>query len=175
MQLFLNDGINIPLYRDVFDYAYNYGNSVGYKVTSSVADLDSLKFLLRYDVPFVKIPNDRKLDWLIGEIPRKVPVYVSLFNADKAYWLLDIHQIGGAREFDKRLCCISKYPADKAEYENNFYWRDLKNGISDHTVGLELFKKYQPRIWEKHFCLSDSTGLDAGPFAVTPKQLEEIL
>jgi sialic acid synthase SpsE len=177
-QLFLNDGINVPLDHDVFDYAYKYGNEQGYKVTSSVADLESLKFLLQYDVPFVKIPNDRKLDWLIGEIPGKIPAYVS-------YGTFDEYD-----EFNRRkhegittLACVSKYPAEIKDYIDTFGLINyrcesiLSNlmRVSDHTIGLDLFKKYKPMIWEKHYKLSDSTGLDAGEFAILPEELREIL
>jgi sialic acid synthase SpsE len=176
-QLFLNDGINVPLGHDVFDYAYKYGNEQGYKVTSSVADLESLKFLLQYDVPFIKLPNCRELDWLIGEVPRRIPLYIS-------YGTIEEYS-SNSREEIKTLACISKYPANIDEYIKEYAWRNangkyLYNGgkirrVSDHTVGLYLYKKFQPQIWEKHFKLLDSTGLDAGPFAITPDELREVL
>ncbi|MFA5305894.1 MAG: N-acetylneuraminate synthase family protein [Candidatus Babeliales bacterium] len=170
-QLALDDGINIPLDHDVFDCAYWYAASLGYKTTSSVADLESLKFLLQYDVCFVKIPNDRALDWLIGEIPRKIPIYVSI--SISRMWTNNF-----AKQINlgiiQGMQCVSKYPATIDEYDKlNIHLKTCS--ISDHTVGLDLFKKYQPRIWEKHYKLSDSTGLDAGPFAITPEELREIL
>jgi sialic acid synthase SpsE len=169
-QLSLPDGINEPLNHDVFDYAYTYGNEQGYKVTSSVADLESLKFLLQYDIPFVKIPNDRSLDWMIGEVPRKIPVYVSYGNNKE---LEDAYC-----QNVKKLLCISKYPASVADYEENFdlnhFIKLMGYGISDHTTGFALWYEY-PEIYEIHFRLESSTGPDAGSFAKTPKQLEEIL
>jgi sialic acid synthase SpsE len=167
-QLSLPDGINLPLDHDVFDYMYHYGNEQGYKVTSSVADLESLKFLLQYDIPFVKLPNCRELDWLMGEILRKVPIYISVGN-------LVEKNIISQKENVTILCCVSEYPADIKKYEYLFTDCVLCNVISDHTIGLELYKKYQPLIWEKHYKLPDSTGLDAGPFAITPEELREIL
>lgn len=184
-QLSLPDGINLPLDHDVFDYMYRYGNEQGYKVTSSVADLESLKFLLQYDVPFVKLPNDRKLDWLIDYISRGMLIYKSV---EKANVYDSFRKIVS-------LYCISKYPATLEDYELLFkpdygiLWGDKHHcesdikrrligrniGISDHTIGLELYKKYQPAIWEKHFKLPDSTGPDAGEFAITPDELREIL
>lgn len=172
-QLSLDDGINVPLDHDVFDYAYKYGNEQGYKVTSSVADLESLKFLLEYDVHFVKLPNCRELDWLIGEVPRKIPIYVSI---DSVHDHIDINC--GEWKFKDSiipLLCISEYPATIEQYEKKFDLRILRYSISDHTIGLDLFKKYQPQIWEKHYKLPDSTGLDAGSFAITPEELREIL
>jgi sialic acid synthase SpsE len=184
-QLSLPDGINVPLDHDVFDYAYKYGNEQGYKTTSSVADLESLKFLLQYEVPFVKIPNCRELDWLIGYVPRMIQVYVSVCDAELFY--------DGIPSYcnSKKLACISQYPATIKDYEYHFEFisngfkqdkllsgsngKEFRMGISDHTIGLDLFKKYKPMIWEKHFKLPDSTGPDAGEFAITPKELKEIL
>ena len=47
--------------------------------------------------------------------------------------------------------------------------------ISDHTTDFQLYNKYKPKIYECHYKLEDSTGLDAGEFARTPEQLAEIL
>ena len=178
-QLSLDDGINVPLDHDVFDCAYWYAASSGYRTTSSVADLESLKFLLQYDVSFVKIPNDRSLDWLIGEVPRKIPVYVS---CNDSYMMTNIW----CNEWEYKdnitpLACISKYPATIEEYVQEYQADNFcgylarKCPISDHTTDFTLWHKYQPQIIEWHFKLESSTGLDSGPFARTPSQLAEIL
>ena len=167
-QLFEEAGDNIPLTHDSFDFAYQYGTSLGYKVTSSVFDKNSLDFLLRYDVPFVKIANNRELDWLIGEVPKKIPVYVSYKNYE---------EIENSVRYlnNEYLLCVSKYPAKLEEYELNFGVWGISMGVSDHTTNLALWYRYQPKIIEWHFGLEDSTGLDAGPFMRTPKQLQEVL
>lgn len=180
-QLFQKAGLNIPLEHGVFGYAYMYAKELGYKTTASIFDKKNLNFLLDwYEVPFVKIANNRELDWLIGEIPRKVPVYVSYGN--KEDWI--------DRELSPNvyMLCVSNYPATIDDYREKFgdYFLNLSSqreflirpedwGISDHTIGLELFKKYKPTIWEKHYKLHDSTGLDSGDFAITPEELGEIL
>jgi sialic acid synthase SpsE len=174
-QLFEKAGDNIPLDHLLFGVAFDYAKALGYKTTSSVFDLDSLKFLLKFDVPFIKIANNRKLDWLIGEVPRKIPVYVSVGNMPEGESLLYGSPGYINQNMDVALFCVSQYPASIEEYERRFSKGSLKHAISDHTIGLDLFKKYQPRIWEKHYKLSDSTGLDAGPFAITPEELREIL
>jgi len=50
----------------------------------------------------------------------------------------------------------------------------LHYGISDHTEGLYLYKKYRPKVYERHFCLEDSTGPDAVSFAIKPCDLKEL-
>lgn len=161
-QLFLRVGENIPLRQEIFYKAYNYANNLGYKTTASVFDKESLNFLLEFPVPFIKIANNRKLDWIIGEIPRRIPVYKSVSNYEER------------TSADKYLCCVSEYPSRMSDYED-FDDVSLIKGISDHTVNFNLFKKYIPDIVEWHYKLSDSTGLDAGPFARTPEELQEVL
>lgn len=159
-QLFVKAGDNIPLKAIIFDKMFHYSKKLGYKMTASVFDEISLAFLLLYEPCFIKIANRRDLDWLIGEIPRKIPVYKS---------------IGSLQEFDNKvvnLACVSKYPATIDDYLKT--WA-TNYAVSDHTIGLELVKLYQPKIYECHFCLEDSTGLDAGPWAKRPKELKEVL
>ena len=153
-QLFKTAGDNIPLAFHKFDYAYSYASKLGFKTTASVFDLESLGFIKRYPVPFIKIANGDKWD----------AFYKNNFNYFK-----DFKVIQSAKD----MCCISKYPATVKDYEEQFDEKALKRGISDHTTDWTLYKKYKPEIYEFHFCLDDSTGLDAGPFARRPKQLKE--
>ena len=163
-QLFRQAGDNIPLERKIFEAAYIYAEQLGYKTTSSVFDKESLDFLLQFDVPFVKIANRRELDWLIGEVPRKVPVYVSR-NTGRPFVTDDnIYQ----------LACISKYPCEAKDYLYIWAKGELRY-ISDHTTDFKLWYDCQPQIIEWHYGLLDSTGLDAGPFMRTPEMLAEIL
>jgi len=170
-QLFKEAGDNIPLHKSIFDLAYSYAMQLGYKTTSSVFDKESLDFLLQFDVPFIKIANNRKLDWLIGEIPRKFPIYISLGNdPDEPFNEKDIES----------LLCVSEYPATIEMYRKKF--RSIDHlvkfegyGISDHTTNFGLWYRYEPRIIEWHYGLEDSTGLDAGLFMRTPVMLAEVL
>ena len=164
-QLFREAGDNLPLDRDIFTFAYNYASKVGYKTTASVFDISSLRFLLKYDIPFVKIANRPDLYWLAGEVPRKIPVYRSV------RWGGEVT----VTDKEKILCCISEYPAPKIEYVANFAPEALSAGISDHTTDFKLYHKYNPEVYECHYKLADSTGLDAGSFSRTPAQLSEIL
>ena len=164
-QLFKSAPPNIPLDWSVFDSIYHYGKHLGYQVTSSVFDKESLDFLLQYEVPMIKIANNRNLYWLIKEVPRKIPVYVSIKDC-ATYW---------KDESIIPLCCVSNYPSNINEYEKVFVKHELNCGISDHTTDFQLWNKYQPNIIEWHFKLPNSQGLDSGPFSRTPQQLAEVL
>ena len=170
-QLFEKAEPNIPLYRDIFARAYTYTESLGYQTTSSVFDIHALNYLLMWDIPFVKIPCRPELYWLIGEIPRKYMVYVSIENL--IYYELYQNYFIGAR--DVEMACVPKYPAKIDEYEEMFD-TELGEAISDHVKGLSLWYIFEPEIWEKHFCLEhDDKNPDAGDFAITPEELKEIL
>ncbi len=165
-QLFQNAGDNIPLSWDCFNYAYNYGRVLGYKVTASFFDKKSLEFLLMNKIPFVKIANNRKLDKLIPFIPLNINVYVSSntpLYSDEVKKRPNIWQ----------MWCVSKYPANEEDYLK----MKLKQGclISDHTTTFNLFRTLCPSVIEWHYKLADSTGLDSGEFSRTPKQLMEVL
>ena len=171
-QLFEHAPPNERLMWVTFEHAYNYAESMGYKTTASVFDLGALRYLLRYNIPFVKIANRPDLYWLAGEVPRKVPVYVS-FNNVRAFWGRD-----PAWTIEQPMWCVSKYPATLGEYDQILVPDTpfaAYSAISDHTTGFELWYKYKPSIIEWHYKLEDSTGPDAGDFARTPKQLEGIL
>ena len=174
-QLFWESDKNVVLDHKIFHLAYKYATEKGYKTTASVFDLPSLNFLLRYDIPFIKIACNIDNYWLINEIPRGICVYISCNDES---WEHIPENIASLNE--KYLLCIPEYPAGKKKYQEVLtkYGDDLMfyfQGISDHTIGLDLYKKYKPLIYECHLKLDSSEGLDSGDWAKTPQQLEEIL
>lgn len=173
-QLFLEAGENIPLDHEIFKKAYTYAQELGYQTTSSVFDKESLDFLLQFDIPFVKIANNRKLDQLMYWVPHKVPVFMSIGKSEE--------RITYPNRPLETLLCVSKYPCTLWDYEYSFgleISQSKLNGLygnySDHTTNFGLWYRYRPEIIEWHYKLGDSTGLDAGDFARTPAQLAEIL
>lgn len=160
-QLFKDAPPNLPLDHDCFKYAYDLAWRLGYQTTSSVFDIESMRYLMQFEVPFVKIANRPELYDLAQYSTR--PVYVSTAQSG-----LDLPG-------EIHLACVSKYPATIEEYEANFTRADLLR-VSDHTVGWDLYHKYNPEIIEKHYVhIREEGNPDAGPFAVTPDMLEEVL
>jgi sialic acid synthase SpsE len=82
--------------------------------------------------------------------------------------------VGKYGDMVKPLCCVADYPANKVLYANLFSGL-LHYGMSDHTIGLDLYHKYTPEIFEKHYALEDSVGPDAAEFSIRPEMLKEIL
>ena len=163
-QLFFTAGNNIPLTHESFDFAFNYARLLGFQTTASVFDEESLMFLLKYKPCFIKIANKPVLyDTVMREITVDTPVIVS-WNKRRPQGINM-----------RYMCCVSKYPADLSDYENQFSADDLKAGISDHTTNWDLYNKYKPDVYEVHYKLEDSTGADSGSFARTPEQLRSLL
>lgn len=168
-QLFEHLPPNQPLYYDMFEYLYYYGTGKGYPVTASVFDRHCLYDLLKHDPPFVKIACNLKYYYLVGEVPRKTWINVSVPFEDVDGLWKDWHM--------RVFCCVPKYPATIKEYEKRFNTTmGLDWHVSDHTVGLDLFHKYRPIWWEKHVCLKrEKENPDSGEFALLVKELGEIL
>lgn len=156
-QLFKEAGDNIPLNHEVFERAYRYAAILRLRTTASVFDKESLDFLMTFGVPFIKIANNAKSQALLDDIPENMPI---IYSTDKPDFKL-------SRDNTNIIYCVSKYPAKEKDYDK--FGDKLKKGISDHTINWNLYRKYKPEIYECHFCLDDSTGLDAGEFARRPK------
>jgi sialic acid synthase SpsE len=160
-QLFKSAPPNIPLEPEMFKYAYDMAERLCFETTSSIFDIESLRYLMTFKVPFVKIANRPDLYELAQYAT--VPVYVS--TSVTGYHLAD----------SKMMACISKYPATIEEYERTFTRTEL-DILSDHTVGWELYKKYMPSVIEKHFVHErHPDNPDAGLFAVTQSELAEVI
>jgi len=165
----------IPLDREIFDYAYNYASSKGFKTTASIFDKESFEFLINYEIPFIKIACQTDLYDFRKDMWRMI------FSDEVKYLLsvkddIDYHAMynrnGNNRLFNVDvMTCIPKYPATVEEYENTFLEKHLKEGISDHTIGLELYNKYKPKIYEKHYYVDGLESWDR-EWAIKPEELK---
>jgi sialic acid synthase SpsE len=171
-QLFTNIPPNKPLELPVFDHLYTKADKADIKVTASVFDEQSVKFLLGYPVPFVKIACRPDLYWLGNLVPRGIPLYVS-------YDCRDPNAAGKIPEkADVALACVPEYPAQFNDYRSWVRW----SGVSDHTAGLYLFQEIhrdttEITVWEKHLVerRGDPKNPDSGEFALECMELVDVL
>lgn len=163
-QLFKKAGDNIPMKKNLFESIYRYCAKSGFKCTASVFDLESLNYLLSFNIPFVKIPCNKDLYYLSDFVPNWIPIFKS---HDYRHYITD------ETRAEIRMVCIPEYPAHISEYE---VIGGLRDYVSDHTEGIELHEKYRPKVWEKHIVLHREKGnIDCGEFAILPEDLKEIL
>ena len=162
-QLFFDEPPNKPLHHTLFAGIYAYAEHRGYRTTSSVFDEASLKFLLDFDIPFVKLACREHVYPLHKLVPRRLPIYVSLKPGSFAALHLMHHDVS--------LCCIPQYPAKLEDYPTG------RHNYSDHVEGLGLWEREAPEIWEKHFVLKkdDPDNPDAAGHAIGPEELRQIL
>ena len=164
-QLFKKEGNNIPLNLEIFERATRYANVIRMPYGVSVFDEDSLNTAIYSGaLCFLKLANRSDLLYLVDKAPKEDKWIISTDNLNLK---VDRHNT-------EIIYCISKYPATEKEYEQKFGDK-LKQGFSDHTINFNLFKKYQPKIYECHFRLPETTGNDAGKFARLPEQFKEVL
>lgn len=169
-QLFRSAGVNVPMTLDSFRHAHEYGTGRGFITTASVFDEWSLRALLEFEVKLVKLANNADLWKLIPLIPEDVQIVISVGSEEDKHRLL----VGYPDRAFKFLACVSDYPAKARDYRSRFLTKTLVSGISDHTQTWALVKRFTPDWYECHYKLENSKGLDAGPFARTPKQLKEL-
>jgi len=134
----------MELSKEQYDYIDKYCREKPIDWTVSVWDLPSLKFLLQYDVPFIKIPSakltDREL--LIGACMSGKPLLVStgmstIEETDKAVDVLEKYASQYAL-----MHCNSAYPAPAEELNVNCVQTLKKRyncpiGYSGHEDNLE--------------------------------------
>ena len=90
----------------------------------------------------------------------------------RARRFLNYYRVRG--KADVSLACVPEYPAKLEDYGKMKNW----TAFSDHVVGLGLWEKYRPEIWEKHFVLepnSPDNPDSMGGFAMDPDQLKEVI
>jgi len=178
-QLFLRIDGKVQLRRDVFHRAWEYATGLGFNCTSSVFDYDSVDFLSQYEVPFVKISNHPHLkkERVVNSVKKSFIEY-SAHGFPLENVIMSVEDSDEYKRFRKRnillLCCVSEYPATIVDYRMRFTEGELRTGISDHTDGLELYKRYRPKIWEKHYVLDEVTDKPRS-YAMRPEGLREVL
>lgn len=154
----------IEFEKKEYDIISNFANSIEIDWSASVWDVQSLKFLVDYSVPFIKVPSAKITDIeLVGEISQtKLPVIIStgmstLEEVDNAVNILLKH--------NNNICVMhtnSSYPTPKDELNLNMIPM-LKErygvtiGYSGHEVDLEptcVAVALGAQVIERHITLS---------------------
>lgn len=141
---------NIHMPFDLFEYAYNVGESAGIPVTASVFGEEELKFLLGFDVPYIKFAFAQRKMWRRMEMVHKkgIPVVVTTTLWD--WYDFPVTKL------------ITAYHDTKTLYPNP-YLMDFSGlfpvrfqGYSDHSIGWSnaIRAHNAGSVWlEKHMML----------------------
>jgi len=135
------------------------------KWTASVWDLESLDFIMQYDIPFIKIPSAKITDLKLLEAIKKTkkPVVMS-GGMSSAKEIDDAVEILKGNELTI-LWCNSSYPAKDKELDLNVIpelkrkYPFVKIGYSGHEEGISaciVAKVLGAEVFERHITLSKS-------------------
>ena len=153
--------------KEEYDEIDKYCKSKPIDWTASVWDLDSIDFLIQYDIPFIKIPSAKitDIDLLNGTRETGIPVVMSLGMSTFA----EIDRAVNIFKWDPHdltlLWCNSSYPSKDNELDLNvipklkirYPWARI--GYSGHEEGISaclIAKVLGAKVFEKHITLSRS-------------------
>jgi N-acetylneuraminate synthase len=140
---YLEYKLKMEFSKDDYDYIDRYCKEKPIAWSASVWDLDSLEFLIQYDVPFIKIPSAKLTDWeLLHEaVKTDLPIILST-------GMSTIEEVDQAVEILKKrghfslMHCNSSYPAPMEDLNLLVipFFKSRYNcmiGYSGHEYGVE--------------------------------------
>ncbi|MFW6007783.1 MAG: N-acetylneuraminate synthase family protein [archaeon] len=135
----------IEFEKKEYDEIDKYCKEIGIKWTASVWDLDSLNFILQYNIPFIKIPSacitDKEL--LIKTKESKMPVIIStgMSTQQEVNEALKILQYTNLTV----MHCNSSYPSKENELDLNVIkeWANVSTIIDKDSSEIEIKSNFK--------------------------------
>lgn len=184
---------NLLEFREcAYDQIAEYCNQIHMPWTASVWDTESVKRLMKYNPPFIKIPSARTLDYdLLDMVNRyRKPVMISMGATTEHAMKNALNHLHSVRDYTTILHCNSSYPTDIHELDLS-YIPKLKELFPDNVIGYSGHERgYLPTLMaaalgaeviERHITLcktmpgsDQAASLDIDEFKILAKQLIEI-
>jgi N-acetylneuraminate synthase len=152
-------------------------------------DLDSLRFIMDYDNPFVKVASTNSQNKeLLQEIEKSVPDEKTLVISCGGDEIKDIEET--LKHFDKHDViiqhCVSEYPVPNKKLglgnievmKNKFESGDVKIGYSGHEKGIAASIAaidMGVEMVERHFCLSRNTFVHHIEPSLEPREFKKLV
>jgi len=168
---YLNYKKKMELNKQQYDYIDNYTKEKPLEWSASIWDLDSLEFLMQYDVPFIKIPSAMIENRKLVEEAAKTNKMILLSTGMSTIEEID-YGVNNVLRYSNNLVimhCCSSYPADYKDLNLRCIpmLRERYNcdvGYSGHEADLEptvIAVSLGAQIVERHITLShDFWGTD---------------
>lgn len=153
----------IEFEKNEYDEIDRYCKEIGIKWTASIWDINSLDFIMQYDIPFIKlasacITNDELLD-KINDYGKPVVMSIGMSTEEEMN-----HALIKLYNCDMTILhCNSSYPASDNELDLNVIKRLKKKfkgfytiGYSGHELGIEaciVAKTLGAEVIERHITL----------------------
>ena len=156
---------DIELSKEDYDEIDTYCRARDIKWTASVWDLDSLEFICKYDVPFIKIPSAllTHTELLRACKASGKKVYLSTGMSTESEVNAAVETLGDS--LDVLFHCNSSYPAKDNELNLSYLtmmklnYPNVRIGYSGHEEGISaciVAKVMGAEVFERHITLSRS-------------------
>lgn len=160
----------------------------GIQFLSTGFDEEAIDFLLKWDIPLIKIPSGEITNLpLLRHIAKKnLPVVMSTGMADihEVSWALEILMKEGLKKEDITILhCNTDYPTKMSDV-NLFAMQhisqvlDVNVGYSDHTLGIEVAiaaVALNAKIIEKHFTIDRTLEGPDHAASLEPLELSQMI
>ena len=163
---------DIEFSKEEYDQIDAYCRKKDIRWTASIWDLDSLEFIIQYNIPFIKIPSALITNegLLIKSKESKIPVYISTGMSSEREIEKAVDILGNSLEV--LFHCNSSYPAKDNELNLKYIsvlkkrYPNLKIGYSGHEEGISaciVAATKGAEVFERHITISRSHwGTDQG-------------
>ena len=178
----------LELSQNNFDSLFKYAKKIKIKISSSVFDLVSAKYLIKKKPDFIKIPSGEitnfKLLEYIGSFKKQIILSTGASTLDEIEKALIVLKKAGSKKKNiSILHCVSNYPTsiDNINIGSiNFLKKyfDIEIGLSDHTKSIYVpsFSVYAgARIIEKHFTLNNRLPGPDHKASLNPKKFKAMV
>ena len=175
---------DIELTTEDYNEINRYCKEIGIKWTVSVWDLDSLDFICKYDVPFIKIPSalitDLKLLKACTQCGKDV--YMSTGMSTESEIERAVMTLGTCLKVI--FHCNSSYPAKDNELNLSYItmmkinYPNIRIGYSGHEEGISaciVAKVMGADVFERHITLSRSMWGTDQSASITREQLYKLI
>ncbi len=176
------------LKKDYYKLLISYAKSRGIGFMSSPFDIESLNFLKRLNLNYVKIPsgeiNNYPLIKEIGKLRKKIILSTGMANIDEINAAIKIlKKYGTPKGKITILHCHSDYPSKPENLNLNAILTlkkrfNLKVGYSDHSVGIEASiasVTLGAKLIEKHLTLSNKMSGPDHLASIEPKLFNKMV
>jgi N-acetylneuraminate synthase/N,N'-diacetyllegionaminate synthase len=160
----------------------------GIQFLSTGFDEEAIDFLLKWDIPLIKIPSGEitNLPLLRHIAKKKLPVVMSTGMADiqEVGWALEVLMKEGLKKDDITILhCNTDYPTKMADVnllamQHILQELGVKVGYSDHTLGIEVAiaaVALNAKIIEKHFTIDRTLEGPDHAASLEPLELSQMI
>lgn len=176
----------IMLSYEEFDELYNFCRLSGITFLSTPFDIDSIKFLSDFDMPFWKIPSGEVTNYpylvKIAQTKKNVVMSTGMCNINEITAAVNVLTENGCPQI-QLMHCNTEYPTPyqdvhlKAMQHLNEIFK-IPVGYSDHTQGIEIAlaaAALGAPIIEKHFTIDKDLEGPDHKASINPQKLKEMI